>query len=177
MWDKALTGLCCSEGSGLCCSEGFWKDGAKKSHYKMQGHTGLEQMSPEAGLVTHHYEYWVLSAGGGRDGSIVFDWGSHECDLSFLLMDTQKYSRFICPAPRSSQEPAAKLVPKPKKLHFQTGAFQALQMANWQRPALSDLGEGRARPLPSALLHIVGVQSFLTPSPPDSPSFGLQEVI
>lgn len=126
--------------------------------------------------MAHHNEYWVLNAGGGRDGSIVFDWGSHERDLSFLLMDTQKYSRFICPVPRSSQEPAAKLVPKPKS-HFQTGAFQALQMVNWQRPALSALGMGCARPLPTALLHIVSVQSFLTPSPPDSPSFGLQEII
>lgn len=91
-------------------------------------------------------------------------------------MDTQRYTRFICLAPRSSHEPAAKLVPKLKP-HFQTGAFQALQMANWQRPALSDLGVGHARPLLTALLHIVSVQSFLAPSPPDSPSSGLKEVI
>lgn len=116
-----------------------------------------------------------MSEGGGRGSSIVFDLGSPEHGLAFLLRDTQKYTRFACLPLRSSQEPAAKLVPKLKP-HFQTGTFQALQMANWQRPALSALGVGCARPFPAALPHTVSVQNLLAPSPPDSP-FRLQEVI
>lgn len=90
-------------------------------------------------------------------------------------MGTQKYVRSFARL-QGRHEPAATLEPKLKP-DFQTGAFQALQMANWQRPALSDLGVGQTRPLPTGLLHIVGVQSFLALPPRDSPSFGLKEVI
>lgn len=54
MWDRALT--------GLCCSEGFWKGGGKEKPLKDAGAHGIGTEVPMAGLVTHHYEYWVLSA-------------------------------------------------------------------------------------------------------------------
>lgn len=127
-------------------------------------------------MLAHHYEYWALSAGGGRGRSIVSDSGSLERDLAFLLMDSREIVKVHLPGSKVITRASSK-VSTLAEASFPGRRLPGTPDGELAEASLVWLGAGRARPLPTALLHIVRVQSFLTPSPPDSPPFGLQEVI